>query len=73
MRRSFLVLLLVATACGAPKVISRLPSEGGPAWRELTSQHFVLWTAERRQLRDQLCPLITDDLPVDDRAIRMCR
>jgi hypothetical protein len=40
-----MVLLLVAAACAsAPKVLPRLPSQGGPPWVELTSDHFVLWT-----------------------------
>jgi len=34
--------LLVWAACGAATL--PLPSKGGPAWRELTSEHFTLWT-----------------------------
>ena len=35
-----IVLLLVACGPAIPPV----PSKGGPAWRELTSEHFTLWT-----------------------------
>lgn len=38
-----LVVLVVVVACGGP-AIPPLPSKGGPAWRELTSDHFTLWT-----------------------------
>src|SRR5262249_4027386 len=37
----WLWLLLVA-ACGG--ALLPLPSQGGPAWHELTSMHFILWT-----------------------------
>ncbi|MFT3697062.1 MAG: hypothetical protein QM831_28225 [Kofleriaceae bacterium] len=39
MRAAALVLLV---ACHA--AIPELPSKGGPAWTEVTSEHFVLWT-----------------------------
>jgi hypothetical protein len=37
-----LVLLLLLAGCGA--ALPPLPSQGGPAWRELSSMHFTLWT-----------------------------
>jgi hypothetical protein len=44
------------SACGAS--IPALPSAGGPAWMELKSPHFVLWTdasaARGRQLVEQM-------------------
>lgn len=36
------LLLLAAVACGA--AVPALPSKGGPAWREVQSEHFTLWT-----------------------------
>jgi hypothetical protein len=35
-------LLLVLAACGA--AVPPVPSKGGPAWIELESEHFTLWT-----------------------------
>jgi hypothetical protein len=35
-------LLLAASACGP--AIPPVPGKGGPAWHELTSEHFTLWT-----------------------------
>jgi hypothetical protein len=40
MRRWLIAVLLVA--CG--RAIPRLPSQGGPAWTEVNSEHFILWT-----------------------------
>ncbi len=40
MRR--LLLALALAGCGS--AIPPLPSKGGPAWREFTSEHFTLWT-----------------------------
>lgn len=40
--RLALALALAAVACGP--AIPPVPSKGGPAWRELTSEHFTLWT-----------------------------
>lgn len=40
--RSALVLVLALAACGP--AIPPLPGQGGPVWRELTSEHFTLWT-----------------------------
>ena len=34
--------LLLLAACGA--AVPPLPGKGGPAWHELTSEHFVVWT-----------------------------
>jgi hypothetical protein len=34
--------MLVAAACGGPLI--QLPSHGGPAWLEVRSEHFTLWT-----------------------------
>ncbi len=39
MRSAWLLLL---AGCGA--ALPPLPSQGGPAWRELSSMHFTLWT-----------------------------
>ncbi|HEX2691082.1 MAG TPA: DUF1570 domain-containing protein [Kofleriaceae bacterium] len=36
------LLIVLAIACGP--VIPPLPSRGGPAWFELKSEHFILWT-----------------------------
>ena len=36
------VVALALAGCGA--AIPALPSKGGPAWTELTSDHFTLWT-----------------------------
>ena len=42
---------------GCHAAIPALPSQGGPAWTELTSEHFTLWTdsspARGRELIDQ--------------------
>jgi len=35
-------LLILLVACGA--AVPALPSQGGPAWVELESEHFTLWT-----------------------------
>lgn len=40
MKRALLAFVLAA--CGP--AIPPLPSKGGPAWREFTSEHFTLWT-----------------------------
>jgi hypothetical protein len=37
-----LIAMLVCGACHA--AIPPVPSQGGPAWTELTSEHFVVWT-----------------------------
>lgn len=37
-----LATVLALAACGP--AIPPVPSQGGPAWRELTSEHFTLWT-----------------------------
>jgi Protein of unknown function (DUF1570) len=37
-----LALIVGAVACGA--AVPPLPSKGGPAWREVSSEHFTLWT-----------------------------
>lgn len=37
-----LAAMLGGSGCGA--VLPKLPSEGGPAWREVQSEHFTLWT-----------------------------
>lgn len=43
-RSCFLVSLF---ACGA--AVPPLPGKGGPAWNELTSEHFVMWTDASRE------------------------
>jgi len=49
-------LLLLLAGCGA--ALPPLPSQGGPAWRELSSMHFTLWTdapaARGRELVQQM-------------------
>ncbi len=42
MRVEISQVLVVLAGCGA--AIPELPSKGGPAWTELTSDHFTLWT-----------------------------
>ena len=42
MRRALALVLLLA-GCGTTG-LHALPSQGGPAWRELESEHFTLWT-----------------------------
>lgn len=39
-----LVGMLVVAAVGCGAAIPPVPSKGGPGWRELTSEHFTLWT-----------------------------
>ncbi len=36
------LLLVLLAACGA--AVPPVPGRGGPAWLELTSEHFVVWT-----------------------------
>jgi len=42
--RAVLTILpaIVAAACAA--TVPQVPGQGGPAWRELQSEHFTLWT-----------------------------
>jgi hypothetical protein len=40
--RLFALALATSIACGP--AIPPLPSQGGPAWREFTTEHFTLWT-----------------------------
>jgi tetratricopeptide (TPR) repeat protein len=42
MRWSLLAVTLAA--CAHTHVMPPVPTKGGPVWRELTSEHFVLWT-----------------------------
>ena len=44
MRRA---LLLALAACRGPAVPA-VPSQGGPAWIELASEHFTVWTDASR-------------------------
>lgn len=50
------VMAAVAAACGA--AVPPVPGKGGPAWTELTSEHFTVWTdgdrAEVRELVQQM-------------------
>jgi hypothetical protein len=41
-RRAAAVLAVLVAACGA--AVPAVPSKGGPAWYELTSEHFTVWT-----------------------------
>jgi hypothetical protein len=47
-------VLAVATALAAcAAALPAVPSKGGPAWRELTSEHFTVWTdADPARARD---------------------
>ncbi len=39
------VMIAAGAACGGMKPTPpKLPSQGGPAWREIESEHFTLWT-----------------------------
>ena len=54
-RRAVVVTVLaVATALAAcAAALPAVPSKGGPAWRELTSEHFTVWTdADPADARD---------------------
>jgi len=54
-RRAVVVTVLaVATALAAcAAALPAVPSKGGPAWRELTSEHFTVWTdADPERARD---------------------
>lgn len=42
-----LAVVVVLVACRGPAVPA-VPSQGGPAWRELASEHFVVWTDASR-------------------------
>lgn len=45
------VVIGAAVACGA--AVPPVPGKGGPAWTELTSEHFTVWTdAEPDQVRE---------------------
>jgi hypothetical protein len=48
--------VVAAAACGA--AVPAVPGKGGPAWTELTSEHFTVWTdgdrAEVRELIQQM-------------------
>lgn len=39
-----IVVAGLVLACRTPPALPPLPSDGGPAWTELTSEHFVMWT-----------------------------
>lgn len=41
------LLVVLAAACRGP-ALPALPSQGGPAWIELSSEHFTLWTDASR-------------------------
>src|SRR5512133_466955 len=38
------LLALLAAGCATPGLAFRCPARGGPAWHELSSEHFVLRT-----------------------------
>lgn len=50
-------VLVVSAACGAA-ALPAVPGKGGPAWIELSSEHFTMWTdakpARARQLLQQI-------------------
>jgi hypothetical protein len=39
-----LAVLVLLAGCPARAAVPKLPSQGGPAWIELQSDHFTLWT-----------------------------
>lgn len=42
---------VAAAACGA--AVPPVPGKGGPAWTELTSEHFTVWTdGDRAEVRE---------------------
>jgi len=47
-------MAVVLAACGA--AVPPLPSKGGPAWTEITSEHFTVWTDGDRDLIRDLVP-----------------
>ncbi len=50
--------MLAAVGCGA--AIPPVPSQGGPPWRELTSEHFTVWTDGSREAGDALIQRMED-------------
>jgi hypothetical protein len=44
MRCLVLALLVWVAACAHVHRMPPVPGKGGPAWREVTSEHFILWT-----------------------------
>lgn len=38
------VVVMLAAGCRPPPALPPVPSLGGPAWTELTSEHFTMWT-----------------------------
>lgn len=48
-------LLALASLIACGPAIPPLPSQGGPAWRELTTEHFTLWTdASPKRAREMM-------------------
>ncbi|HYQ81916.1 MAG TPA: hypothetical protein VEP68_10450, partial [Anaeromyxobacteraceae bacterium] len=58
LRPALAALGLLAAGCAGLGTSLRCPEEGGPAWRELTTPHFLLWTdldeAEARKAAERL-------------------
>ncbi|HEY4242231.1 MAG TPA: hypothetical protein VGM88_20580 [Kofleriaceae bacterium] len=50
---SLLALIVIAGSC---KSLPALPSQGGPAWIELTSDHFTIWTDASESTARALVP-----------------
>ena len=46
-----IALTLVLAGCKLPPAIPTLPSKGGPAWVEVTSAHFTVWTDSPERAR----------------------
>src|SRR5262245_28444427 len=42
MREIVMIVVLASSACGA--AVPQVQGKGGPAWTELTSEHFTVWT-----------------------------
>lgn len=49
----WLVVAAVAAACHGP-ALPQVPGKGGPAWLELQSEHFTLWTDSSRERAQRL-------------------
>lgn len=54
----YAAVALALIGCGA--AIPAVPSKGGPAWRELTSDHFTLWTDGSRDAAVELVQRMED-------------
>src|SRR5262245_22427870 len=44
MRVTTVHVAMIAVLAGCAAAVPQVPSQGGPAWRELTSEHFTVWS-----------------------------